>query len=86
MELEKDGVVVKIEPVLTFFRPIEPRKETDGLLTSQEAADYLRVHVDTLRKWTRLGKVPRVPLPGSGKDFRFRKESLNEWAKGRELR
>jgi excisionase family DNA binding protein len=55
-------------------------------MTTEETAAYLRAHPDTLRKWVRLGKIPRVPMPEAGKDFRFRRESLDEWAKGRELR
>ena len=43
------------------------------------------VDPDTLRKWVRLGKFPRIPLPGSGKDFRFSKEMIDEWARKRAL-
>jgi excisionase family DNA binding protein len=58
----------------------------DGLWSAETAAAYIGVHPDTLRKWVRLGKIPRVPLPGAGKDFRFRRESLDDWTKGREHR
>lgn len=59
--------------------------ETTGLWTAEQAAKYIGVHVDTLRKWVRLGKFPRIPLPGKGKDFRFTRELIDEWAKNRAL-
>jgi excisionase family DNA binding protein len=68
------------------FQIDKPREPSGEYFTAEQAADYLKVHVDTFRKWVRLGKIPRVPLPGSGKDFRFRRASLDEWARGRELR
>jgi excisionase family DNA binding protein len=87
MQIVQDGVTVIIQPTLAFFRPVESRPQKPaGLMTSEEAAAYLNVHPDTLRKWVRLGKIPRVPLPGAGKDFRFRRESLEDWSKARELR
>ena len=35
----------------------------DEYLTADEAAAYIRVHVETLRKWLRLGVFPHIPLP-----------------------
>jgi excisionase family DNA binding protein len=77
---------VVIQPVLTFFKPIQaPAAQVDGYLTAEQAANYLGVHVETLRKWVRLGTFPSIPLPGSGKDYRFTKELIDEWAKQRAL-
>jgi excisionase family DNA binding protein len=56
-----------------------------GLWTAEQAAGYVGVHVDTLRKWVRLQKFPRIPLPGKGKDFRFSKELIDAWIKNRAL-
>ena len=56
-----------------------------GLWSTETAAEYIGVHPDTLRKWVRLGKFPRIPLPGSGKDFRFSREMIDEWARKRAL-
>ena len=36
----------------------------DHLLTPTQAADVLGVHVDTLKRWAREGKVVGVRLPG----------------------
>jgi excisionase family DNA binding protein len=52
---------------------------------AEQAAAYVGVHTDTLRKWVRLGKFPRIPLPGSGKDFRFSNAMIDERARKRTL-
>jgi len=57
----------------------------DKYLTAEEAATYIKVHVETLRKWVRLGVFPHVPLPGAGKDYRFSKVIIDEWARSRIL-
>ena len=76
-------VQVVVQPTLTFFKPIAAPALVDGLWSA--AAEYVGVHPDTLRKWVRLGKFPRIPLPGSGKDFRFSKDQIDEWARKRAL-
>jgi excisionase family DNA binding protein len=59
--------------------------ECDDYLTADEAARYLKVHPQTLRKWVRLGVFPRIPLPGRGKDFRFSRKVIDEWTEKRTL-
>jgi excisionase family DNA binding protein len=73
-------------------KPREPEKrvltsapEPDDYLTAEEAARYVGVHVKTLLKWVRLGVFPRIPLPGKGKDYRFSKALIDEWARNRTL-
>ena len=63
----------------------QPQRPGEGLLTMEEAAAYVGVHVEMLRKWVRLGKFPRIPLPGKGKDVRFSKAMIDEWARKRAL-
>lgn len=46
------------------------------LLTRREVADRLAVSVDTIKRWEREGKIPRVKLPGA---VRFRPEWLETW-------
>jgi len=57
----------------------------DRLWTAEEAARYVGVHVDTLRKWCRLDKFPRIPLPGAGKDYRFSRSLIDRWSEERAL-
>jgi excisionase family DNA binding protein len=48
----------------------------EPLLTADEAAEYLRIHVKTLQKMAREGKVPCVRM---GKYWRFRLSALDHW-------
>jgi excisionase family DNA binding protein len=77
--------IVTVQPALIFFKPVVAPVAVDEYLTAEEAAAYLKVHVETLRKWVRLGVFPHVPLPGAGKDYRFSKTSIDEWARARTL-
>lgn len=45
----------------------------DTLLTRDEAAEYLRVHPDTVRRWAREGRFPEHRIAGS---VRYVKEEL----------
>lgn len=45
-----------------------------GLITASEVADRLGVHVESVRRWTREGKLAAVRLP-SGR-CRYRAEDL----------
>jgi len=49
------------------------------ILNAEEAAGYLKVHVETLRRLARRGRIPAFKI---GKDWRFRRESLLQWADG----
>lgn len=46
------------------------------LLTSQQAADYLRVKISTIRKWSHFGFIPKIKL---GKSLRFDLDELDAW-------
>ncbi len=43
----------------------------------EEAADYLGIQPDTLRKWTSMKKIPYIPV---GSLRRFDPASLKKWA------
>jgi len=77
--IEIDGITIAVTLQLTVnnLASIEPK--TDKLLTAAQAAESIGVHVETLRKWARLGKIPRVSLPGKGNDLRFSKPQLDKW-------
>ena len=47
------------------------------MLTPREAADYLGLHVETVRRLARERKMPAMKV---GKGWRFMKESLTRWA------
>ena len=51
-------------------------------LTTEEAADYLQVHVNTLRRWAREGVIPAAKLGNRG-GFRFRREDLDRFLESR---
>ena len=51
-------------------------------LTTEEAAEYLQVHLDTLRRWARTGVIPAAKLGNRG-GFRFRREDLDRFLEGR---
>jgi hypothetical protein len=45
------SVQVVIQPVLTFFKPITAPASVDRYMTAEQAAEYIAVHAETLRKW-----------------------------------
>ena len=51
-------------------------------LTTEEAAEYLRVHRDTLRRWARTDLIPAAKLGNRG-GFRFRREDLDRFLEAR---
>jgi len=63
----------------------KPEAKTE-LLTSDQAAEYIGVHVETLRKWARSGNIPRMSLPGKGNRLRFSEPQLDKWIADRSLK
>ena len=49
------------------------------VLTTKEAAVFLRAHVETVRRLATRGAIPAFKV---GKDWRFRKEALIGWSEG----
>jgi excisionase family DNA binding protein len=47
-------------------------------LTTQEAARYLRVHPETVRRWVREGALPAAKLGRRG-GFRLKQEELDHF-------
>ena len=50
--------------------------------TSQEAAEYLQVHQETVRNWARKDIIPAAKLGNRG-GFRFRREDLDRFLENR---
>jgi len=46
------------------------------LWTAEEAARYLKLNVEVLRRKTRAREVPAVKM---GRVWRFRRETIDEW-------
>jgi excisionase family DNA binding protein len=53
----------------------------EPLLTADESAEHLRVHVKTLQKLARQHRVPCVRM---GKYWRFRLSALDHWVKAQQ--
>jgi excisionase family DNA binding protein len=46
------------------------------VMTAREAAEYLRLSVDTLKRWARAGTVPGRRI---GRQWRFSRSALDDW-------
>ena len=46
------------------------------IMTTEEAADYLRVGVDTVKRKARAGTIPAAKV---GRAWRFQKRDLDTW-------
>lgn len=46
------------------------------MMTTAEAAEYLRVHRSTLHKLVRKGQIPSFKI---GSDYRFDSEAIEKW-------
>ena len=46
------------------------------ILTLPEVADYLRVHPSTIYRLVKKGQIPALKI---GSDWRFNRESIDEW-------
>lgn len=51
------------------------------LFTVQEVADKLKIHVQTVRKWIKEGKIKALKL---GSDWRVTEQSISEFLKSNE--
>ena len=49
---------------------------TEGIMTLREVASYLGLHVMTVYKLTREGRVPAAKIGGQ---WRFKRDVLDEW-------
>jgi excisionase family DNA binding protein len=49
----------------------------DRLLTTEQAAELLSVHIETVRRLARRGEIPRFKV---GRSWRFRSSALQRWA------
>ena len=48
---------------------------TKEIMTCEEVAEYLRVHVSSVRRWSRSGKLTAFKVGGRG-DWRYREQDV----------
>lgn len=63
--------------------PRKTKTASEEVLDAFEAAWLIGAHVETLRRMARRGQVPAYKV---GKDWRFRREALDEWCETHHLR
>ena len=56
--------------------------EQSEWIRTPEAAKYLGVHIETMRRWAREGVIPAAKLGNRG-GFRFRREDLEQFLESR---
>jgi excisionase family DNA binding protein len=56
--------------------------ENSEWLRTPEAAQYLGVHIETVRRWARDGEIPAAKLGNRG-GFRFKREDLDRFLERR---
>lgn len=62
---------------------ISKPKEFECLMTTEEVADMLKCHPNTVRNLDKRGKIPRVKLTGFG--VRYKPSSIQNYIDGREI-
>jgi excisionase family DNA binding protein len=58
-------------------------KDDDKVLTVTEVAEYLHVHPSTIYRLLRKREIPAFRV---GSDWRFNRESIDDWRTSRERR
>ncbi len=61
---------------VSLIRDYCPHMDTTQLLTSAQVAERVGVHVNTIGRWVKDGRLAAITLP-SGR-LRFRPEDVNE--------
>jgi excisionase family DNA binding protein len=51
------------------------RSDVKAIMTCDEVAEYLRVHVSSVRRWSRSGKLTAFKVGERG-DWRYRKQDV----------
>lgn len=56
-------------------------KKNKEILDAKDVSDYLHVHLFTVHKYAREGKIPAFKI---GADWRFHRKSIEKWIKEKE--
>ena len=51
------------------------KSDNEEIMTCDEVAEFLRVHVSSVRRWSRCGKLRAYKLGGRG-DWRYRQQDV----------
>ena len=51
-------------------------------LTTKDVADQLNIHIETVRRWIRIGALRAVSIGGKG-GYRIREKDLNDFLRSR---
>jgi len=51
------------------------KADDKAIMTCDEVAEYLRVHVNSVRRWSRCGKLTAFKVGGRG-DWRYRQQDV----------
>ncbi len=51
------------------------KRDGKEIMTCEEVAEYLRVHVSSVRRWSRSGKLTAYRVGGRG-DWRYREQDV----------
>ena len=54
---------------------IRGKSDAKAIMTCDEVAEFLRVHVSSVRRWSRSGKLRAYKLGGRG-DWRYRQQDV----------
>jgi excisionase family DNA binding protein len=54
---------------------IRSKPDNEAIMTCDEVAEFLRVHVISVRRWSRSGKLKAYKLGGRG-DWRYRQQDV----------
>lgn len=56
-------------------------KKEKEILDAKDVSDYLHVHLFTVHKYAREGKIPAFKI---GADWRFHRKSIEKWIREKE--
>jgi excisionase family DNA binding protein len=77
---------IVVQPTLTFFKSVAapiPEKPFGSLLSTQEAAAFLAISAETLRRLCRRKAITFIQVSS---EYRFTKSDLNEFISSRRNR
>jgi excisionase family DNA binding protein len=75
-----DALVERIAAKLPAAQTRE--RQADDVLTSREAADYVRLTMQAFYKRTGRGEIAVMDRGGPGNSMRFRRQALDDWLEG----